>query len=285
MFFFFQAEDGIRDTSVTGVQTCALPISIDPKETRARLELAAVLENNGDWVDALDQYRQAALADSSDNTQNQYKAAQERLDRRIASMRAAGNTAQAASLKTSLRTMNVTPGISDKLNSAMQAGVKANAERRFDEAEKHYKYAVELAEKLQPHDGRFTTSLLHLADLYAGRRDFVQAEVTYQRGLKATEELYGPQSPMMTEPLQALGRYALLQRDYNAALDFYSRAVDVNEKAFGENSDKVAASLVYLAVVPFMLQAYDKAETYLLRASRNPGRHCSPVAEAHSGLE
>src|SRR5437879_13815185 len=27
VFFFFQAEDGIRDTSVTGVQTCALPIS------------------------------------------------------------------------------------------------------------------------------------------------------------------------------------------------------------------------------------------------------------------
>src|SRR5437762_4953096 len=25
--FLFQAEDGIRDTSVTGVQTCALPIS------------------------------------------------------------------------------------------------------------------------------------------------------------------------------------------------------------------------------------------------------------------
>src|SRR5260370_27843366 len=27
VFFFFQAEDGIRDSSVTGVQTCALPIS------------------------------------------------------------------------------------------------------------------------------------------------------------------------------------------------------------------------------------------------------------------
>src|SRR5438093_11965527 len=26
MFFFFQAEDGIRDWSVTGVQTCAIPI-------------------------------------------------------------------------------------------------------------------------------------------------------------------------------------------------------------------------------------------------------------------
>src|SRR5256886_17381775 len=28
-FFFFQAEDGIRDLTVTGVQTCALPISCD----------------------------------------------------------------------------------------------------------------------------------------------------------------------------------------------------------------------------------------------------------------
>src|SRR5256885_9639648 len=29
-FFFFQAEDGIRDYKVTGVQTCALPISLAP---------------------------------------------------------------------------------------------------------------------------------------------------------------------------------------------------------------------------------------------------------------
>src|SRR5258708_8290852 len=28
VFFFFQAEDGIRDDLVTGVQTCALPISV-----------------------------------------------------------------------------------------------------------------------------------------------------------------------------------------------------------------------------------------------------------------
>src|SRR3989449_8405124 len=28
VFFFFQAEDGIRDVAVTGVQTCALPICI-----------------------------------------------------------------------------------------------------------------------------------------------------------------------------------------------------------------------------------------------------------------
>src|SRR5690349_24036426 len=31
MLFFFQAEDGIRDLYVTGVQTCALPILWEPK--------------------------------------------------------------------------------------------------------------------------------------------------------------------------------------------------------------------------------------------------------------
>src|SRR2546430_9272497 len=35
-FFFFQAEDGIRDLTVTGVQTCALPISrLAPRERAA----------------------------------------------------------------------------------------------------------------------------------------------------------------------------------------------------------------------------------------------------------
>src|SRR3989454_8932467 len=37
-FFFFQAEDGIRDYKVTGVQTCALPIFIDLKGEAAPME-------------------------------------------------------------------------------------------------------------------------------------------------------------------------------------------------------------------------------------------------------
>src|SRR2546429_1011218 len=38
-FFFFQAEDGIRDVAVTGVQTCALPIGINETFGREPLEL------------------------------------------------------------------------------------------------------------------------------------------------------------------------------------------------------------------------------------------------------
>src|SRR5436190_3761460 len=35
LYFFFQAEDGIRDHCVTGVQTCALPISPTPARLTA----------------------------------------------------------------------------------------------------------------------------------------------------------------------------------------------------------------------------------------------------------
>src|SRR2546429_6846800 len=41
-FFFFQAEDGIRDVAVTGVQTCALPISATATAPAALLFLFMV---------------------------------------------------------------------------------------------------------------------------------------------------------------------------------------------------------------------------------------------------
>src|SRR3712207_4799717 len=49
--FFFQAEDGIRDIGVTGVQTCALPILWDfPDGTLAGREVASHLVSEvGGW--------------------------------------------------------------------------------------------------------------------------------------------------------------------------------------------------------------------------------------------
>src|SRR2546425_2047923 len=41
-FFFFQAEDGIRDKLVTGVQTCALPISTEETHLNAALAKAGL---------------------------------------------------------------------------------------------------------------------------------------------------------------------------------------------------------------------------------------------------
>src|SRR3712207_7754129 len=51
MFFFFQAEDGIRDIGVTGVQTCALPIwmvavGIAPGKTTAPVEITRLVRRS-----------------------------------------------------------------------------------------------------------------------------------------------------------------------------------------------------------------------------------------------
>src|SRR2546421_4665080 len=51
VFFFFQAEDGIRDLIVTGVQTCALPIL--PHDTAQAARLLTRLgwrDSNGDGI-------------------------------------------------------------------------------------------------------------------------------------------------------------------------------------------------------------------------------------------
>src|SRR2546430_5323795 len=41
--FFFQAEDGIRDLTVTGVQTCALPILVGHEHRHAEMQLPPTL--------------------------------------------------------------------------------------------------------------------------------------------------------------------------------------------------------------------------------------------------
>src|SRR5690606_39475168 len=54
-FFFFQAEDGIRDFHVTGVQTCALPISgfrVRPFAKAKNRSPRAILYPQGPWLSA-----------------------------------------------------------------------------------------------------------------------------------------------------------------------------------------------------------------------------------------
>src|SRR5260370_17590693 len=58
MFFFFQAEDGIRDSSATGVQTCALPILI----ASLAAEIAAAKEAIKRLVLSLDEVKTRRLA-------------------------------------------------------------------------------------------------------------------------------------------------------------------------------------------------------------------------------
>src|SRR5258707_15351558 len=68
VFFFFQAEDGIRDIGVTGVQTCALPILIEAAAEELDLTRFGQLRaagraaaRAGAWAAASDQLSAALL--------------------------------------------------------------------------------------------------------------------------------------------------------------------------------------------------------------------------------
>src|SRR5437773_4630146 len=66
LFFFFQAEDGIRDRDVTGVQTCALPILVVGDEAPLagvpNLALRAERAPNGKGAELLGYTRAYAAA-------------------------------------------------------------------------------------------------------------------------------------------------------------------------------------------------------------------------------
>src|SRR5690606_40187358 len=72
VIFFFQAEDGIRDFHVTGVQTCALPILEAGEEELARKALSEMKH----WEARADQYRTCA-----DKTAGQVRELKEQLSR------------------------------------------------------------------------------------------------------------------------------------------------------------------------------------------------------------
>src|SRR3989454_8989404 len=67
-FFFFQAEDGIRDYKVTGVQTCALPISAQAAKLKSdTAALRAFRHAFADRIDSAKAYLAPALS-SPDST-------------------------------------------------------------------------------------------------------------------------------------------------------------------------------------------------------------------------
>src|SRR3989475_4468680 len=71
VIFFFQAEDGIRDLTVTGVQTCALPISLQ----QAFAELGAA--QCGYCTPGILLTAQALLADRPSPTRQEIKRSEE----------------------------------------------------------------------------------------------------------------------------------------------------------------------------------------------------------------
>jgi tetratricopeptide (TPR) repeat protein len=241
------------------------------------LELAATLEKNGDWAAALKEYHQAALAEQAtgpaygpsfhNDSAEKYKEAQERFGQQLASLRKAGKSAEAVRLEKSIADQQNASDTAEALDSLMFSGSQAFNERRYDDSERDYKKALELADKLQPPDERLVTTLNHLGQLAVFRQDFGTADVLFERQLKVSEEMFGPNSGNLVEALQFLGMNATAAKNYPAAEKFLNRDLELNKKIYGESSQNYMNVLRILSALYANEQTYEKAEAYALQAA------------------
>lgn len=259
-------------------------IALNPKGTWVMTELGSVLEKKGDWVGAFEQYRKAVLMDAAalmkappgqsvescePKCTEEATAAQGRFADYLVSLKSAGRGVEAAELQKRVAMLDTQAGTQQKVTMALQAGDKAFQDRNIDAAEKSYKEAVNLAQNLPPGDENLIVALGRLGIAYGMRKDYTDAEATFNQQMALVEKTFGPGSERSAEPLRSLGQLAIWQKNYKEAESYLLRALEINTGKFGDNSPPAEESLRTLAGLYMAQSDWPKAETYLLRAVKS----------------
>lgn len=256
-------------------------IALDSTQAHVMMELGGALEKKGDWVSALEQYRNASLTDAAvlmkaqpgqsvlhcgtDCTQ-QYTAAQGRFADYLVSLRSSGHGAEAADLEKRVAQLDTAAGTKEKVEMTIKTGDQAYHERRMEDAEQLYKQAVALARNLPPGDENLIVALGRLGNAYAMQQKFAEAGAAFNEQLAVVEKTFGPGSDRSVEPLRFLGRLAAVQKNYKEAESYLQRALDINLKMSGDNNPRAVDGLRDMAGFYEAQSDWPKAETYLLRS-------------------
>ncbi len=273
------AATGDKSASAAAIDEGKASVALDPNNIQTILHLASDYEKSGDWVSAMVEYRKASLAAASqdvrgkvyyrdetpEKVQQAYADAQKRYETHLNALRAAGKSDEAAALEAKLKSATAAPGIAEQVDEAMKAGHDADQVRNFAEAVTDFKRAVDLADKMQPHDARLFTALDKLGNNEMGQ-DNVAAQAAYEREFKVACELYGANSGSAAQALQSLARFETFTHNYPSAEHHYFQAVDIATHNFGEGSMESAKAIMLAASVYVAQKDYAKAEPYVLRA-------------------
>jgi tetratricopeptide (TPR) repeat protein len=242
-------------------------------------EMAAEMEKKGDWVGALEQYRKGAVADENriskvqpgesawhydPSPRKQYTEAKVRFADHLAELRAARKKDEAAELEKRVAMMDA--GGSERVREAIETGDQAMRERRTEDAEKAYKQAVELGDKLPTGDESMLVAVGRLGSVYAMQHRWDDADAAFHRQLTILEKAFGAAYPGLIEPLYHLGGVERERGNYVMAENYFSRALEINVKNFGEDSVRTSDTLRAMASLYERQGMYEKAEPYLLRA-------------------
>ncbi len=273
------AGTGDKSASAAAIDEGKASVALDPNNIQSILHLANDYEKSGDWANAMLEYRKASLAAASqdvrgkvyrsdetpEKVQQAYADAQKRYETHLNALRAAGKSDEAAALEAKLKAATAAPDLADQVDQAMKAGAADDKVRNFSQAVIDFKRAVELADKMQPHDARLVTALDKLGNNEMGQ-DNDAAKAAYEREYKAACDLFGANSGSAMQALQSLGRFETFTHDYASAEHHYFQAVDIATHNFGEGSDEAAKATMAAAGVYFQQKDYAKAEPYVLRA-------------------
>lgn len=266
---------GDRDSAIEEYREA---LSVAPKQLQARLDLAAALEKKGDWVSALDNYRQAAVDEPprhlgvpeiSYDAQRKYVSAKERYNQHLVDLRSSGKSAEATALEAGLKQVLSAPNLDTEFHEALLASSQAFGAKNFDSAETSAKHALQIAEKIQPPDGRLPEALSQLGTIYANRAQYPLATEMFKRQLAEMEKLHGPASPMLDKPLQNLASLAARQKDFSASEAYLQRALEIDRKSYGELSVNAADALRLLSTVYLAEKDYAKSEAALLQVIKD----------------
>lgn len=246
--------------------------TLAPENYELMSKLAPLLEKTGDKDGALQQYRLAAETGDTNDARKEYSAAQLRLKGSVSPEAAENKLPQAAPVST----MDTSDPESAWRNS-MDAGTRALNGSVLTDAEKHALIAVSLAEKF-PKDSRLVQSVTLLGWVYIKEKKYSDGRATWMRALSLNQELYGSESQESIGALEGVAGCAYDLKDYSAAQDFYSHAIELEEKTMGPSDHRIVSDLYWLGFSYQKAGAYAKAEPIFLKLLQMNS------ASAHDGL-
>lgn len=143
-------------------------------------------------------------------------------------------TAQAAAGLACFALLSLAAFAQDSLwDELANAGHAALAERRYDEAVRQLKAALDEAEGFGPRDPRLVTSLRNLAEVYHRQGKLLQQEPLRKRMLELKEDELGPSHPdLIPSLLELAGLYQQLQKPAKAE-PLFRRVLEIRESTRG----------------------------------------------------
>jgi tetratricopeptide (TPR) repeat protein len=104
------------------------------------------------------------------------------------------------------------------------------------------------------------------------QKRFTQARSVYQNVLKQTEAQYGPDHPMLIQPLNNIVRVSCVGRQCFETIPELKRMLAIRQKAYGKDSRDVPVNLLLLGEAYEKEQKYDEALTYFQQAVESEKR-------------